>query len=105
VAEEEAEFSVSGLHHGLTDGNGFWRGEGSVHGRDLRDAGNVRAAGLSSEAWHRKTRRRRSTDFIVDKWIQGRDGVSLGREDLLAVARRSLIIRKGGDYCFEIFHT
>ena len=27
-----------------------------AHGRDLRDADNVRAAGLSSEAWQRKTR-------------------------------------------------
>ena len=27
-----------------------------AHGRDLRDADNVRAAGLSSEAWQRKRR-------------------------------------------------
>ena len=27
-----------------------------AHGRDLRDADNVRAAGLSSEAWQGKTR-------------------------------------------------
>ena len=52
------QLEVNGEYaHEDEDGErGFSSSQGSIHGRDLRDADNVRAAGLSSEAWQRKTR-------------------------------------------------